>query len=50
MSKENALEAAGRRVIRPMALDVLTLQDGAIAEIFTFPPSAFPAFGLPAEL
>jgi hypothetical protein len=33
-----------------MALDVLTLRDGAIAEIFTFPPSVFPAFGLPAEL
>jgi RNA polymerase sigma-70 factor, ECF subfamily len=44
------LRRPGEAAYRPMALDVLTLQDGAIAEIFTFPPSLFPAFGLPAEL
>jgi RNA polymerase sigma-70 factor (ECF subfamily) len=35
---------------RPMALDVITIEDGAIAEITTFPPHLIPAFGLPPEL
>jgi RNA polymerase sigma-70 factor (ECF subfamily) len=44
------LQRPGEAAYRPMALDVLTVRDGTIAEIFTFPPSVFPAFGLPAEL
>jgi RNA polymerase sigma-70 factor (ECF subfamily) len=35
---------------RPMALDVLRIEDGEVAEIITFEPSVFAAFGLPAEL
>jgi RNA polymerase sigma-70 factor (ECF subfamily) len=33
-----------------MALDVLRIEDGAIADIVTFTPRVFPAFGLPATL
>ena len=33
-----------------MALDVMRIEDGVIAEITTFPPSVFPAFGLPELL
>jgi RNA polymerase sigma-70 factor, ECF subfamily len=44
------LRRPGETAYRPMALDVLTLQDGEIAEIFTFPQSVFRAFRLPAEL
>ncbi|HEV3376451.1 MAG TPA: RNA polymerase subunit sigma-70 [Thermoleophilaceae bacterium] len=40
----------GKAVYREMALDVLRIEDGAVAEIVTFPPDLFPAFGLPAEL
>ena len=35
---------------RPLALDVLRIEDGEIAEITTFPADLFAAFGLPAEL
>ncbi|WP_217921629.1 RNA polymerase subunit sigma-70 [Miltoncostaea oceani] len=35
---------------RPMALDVLRVEGGMVAEINTFAPDVFPAFGLPAEL
>jgi RNA polymerase sigma-70 factor (TIGR02960 family) len=35
---------------RPMALDVLTIAGGEIAEIVTFGPSLFGAFGLPQRL
>jgi RNA polymerase sigma-70 factor, ECF subfamily len=34
----------------PLALDVLRIQDGAVAEIITFGEEVFPAFGLPASL
>jgi hypothetical protein len=29
---------------------VISIEDGAIAEIVTFPPHLIPAFGLPPEL
>jgi len=32
---------------RALALDVLRIEDGLIAEIVTFPPDCFPPFGLP---
>jgi RNA polymerase sigma-70 factor, ECF subfamily len=35
---------------RPMAMDVLRVEEGRIAEIVTFPGSVFGAFGLPASL
>jgi RNA polymerase sigma-70 factor (ECF subfamily) len=35
---------------RPVAVDVLRIEEGAIAEIVTFGPSVFPAFELPAGL
>jgi RNA polymerase sigma-70 factor, ECF subfamily len=34
----------------PMAIDVLRIEEGAIAEIVTFPPDVFPAFALPETL
>jgi RNA polymerase sigma-70 factor, ECF subfamily len=37
-------------VYRPLAMDVLSIEDGLIAEIVTFPNDVFPLFGLPAEL
>jgi RNA polymerase sigma-70 factor (ECF subfamily) len=40
----------GESGYRPLALDVLRIEDGAIAEIVTFPPDLFPAFGLPPSL
>jgi hypothetical protein len=33
-----------------MALDVLRIRDGRLAEINTFGPDVFPALGLAAEL
>jgi hypothetical protein len=35
---------------RPMALDVILVEAGRVAEIVTFPPEVFPAFALPDEL
>jgi RNA polymerase sigma-70 factor (ECF subfamily) len=35
---------------RPLALDVLRIADGKIADITTFPPELFAAFGLPPTL
>jgi RNA polymerase sigma-70 factor (ECF subfamily) len=35
---------------RPMALDVIRIEEGLVAEIVTFPPKVFPAFGLPGKL
>jgi RNA polymerase sigma-70 factor, ECF subfamily len=46
----NYRRAAGESSYRPMALDVLAIEDGAIAEIVTFPPQVFESFGLPGEL
>jgi RNA polymerase sigma-70 factor, ECF subfamily len=34
----------------PLALDVLRIEDGELAEIVTFPGDLFPAFDLPAKL
>jgi RNA polymerase sigma-70 factor, ECF subfamily len=46
----NYLRKPGEPGYRPMALDVLTIADGLVVEIVTFPPSVFPAFGLPPAL
>jgi RNA polymerase sigma-70 factor, ECF subfamily len=35
---------------RPLAIDVLRVENGEIAEILTFGPHVFPAFGLPPAL
>jgi RNA polymerase sigma-70 factor, ECF subfamily len=40
----------GESEYRPMALDVLRIEEGAIAEIVTFPGDLFPAFELPSKL
>jgi RNA polymerase sigma-70 factor, ECF subfamily len=34
---------------RPMALDVIRIEEGAIAEVVTFPPHLFAVLGLPAS-
>jgi RNA polymerase sigma-70 factor (ECF subfamily) len=44
------LQRPGESAYRPLALDVLTLEDGVIAEITTFLPHVFPAFALRGEL
>jgi RNA polymerase sigma-70 factor (ECF subfamily) len=44
------LQRPGESAYRPLALDVLTIEDGVIAEITAFPPHLFPAFALRAEL
>jgi RNA polymerase sigma-70 factor (ECF subfamily) len=44
------LRRPGDTVFRAFKLDVLRIDDGAIAEITTFGYSRFPAFGLPAQL
>ncbi|WP_309110670.1 RNA polymerase subunit sigma-70 [Saccharothrix sp.] len=41
---------AGSGVFEPVALDVLRVEDGVVAEVTTFPSSVFPWFGLPATL
>ena len=46
----NYLRRPGAPDYRPLALDVLTLADGLVADIVTFPPEVFPAFGLPPSL
>jgi RNA polymerase sigma-70 factor (ECF subfamily) len=46
----NYLRRPGDDAYRPMALDVLSIADGHVADIVTFPPSVFPAFALPASL
>jgi RNA polymerase sigma-70 factor, ECF subfamily len=40
----------GDSEFKPLALDVIRIEDGVIAEITTFPPELFPAFGLPETL
>jgi RNA polymerase sigma-70 factor (ECF subfamily) len=40
----------GDDAFRPMAIDVLRIQEGLIADILTFGPGVFPSFGLPATL
>jgi ketosteroid isomerase-like protein len=44
------LKRPGETTYRPMALDVIRIEEGRIAEIVTFPPQVFPAFALPDEL
>jgi RNA polymerase sigma-70 factor, ECF subfamily len=44
------LRRPGDAEYRPLALDVLRIERGALAEIVTFPPHLFPAFGLPPTL
>jgi RNA polymerase sigma-70 factor (ECF subfamily) len=41
---------AGEVEYRPLALDVLRIEDGLIKQIITFAPKVFPAFGLPPAL
>jgi RNA polymerase sigma-70 factor, ECF subfamily len=42
--------APGEGAYRPMALDVIRVEEGKVGEIVTFPPHVFKAFALPAEL
>ena len=44
------LRAPGDTEFRALALDVLRIEDGAVAEIITFASSVFPVFDLPATL
>ena len=44
------LHAPGDSTFRAFKFDVLRIEDGLIAEITTFGPALFPAFGLPATL
>jgi RNA polymerase sigma-70 factor (ECF subfamily) len=44
------LRRPGESAHRPLAIDVLRISGGLVAEINTFGPDVFPAFGLPAEL
>ena len=46
----NYLRRPGDSVHRAIALDVLRVEEGKVAEIVAFPADLFPAFGLPAEL
>jgi RNA polymerase sigma-70 factor (TIGR02960 family) len=46
----NYVRGPGEEHYRPLALDVLRIADGAIAEIVTFDGSLFGAFGLPDRL
>jgi RNA polymerase sigma-70 factor (ECF subfamily) len=46
----NYLRRPGRSQFEPLALDVLGIEDGLIAEVVSFPASIFPAFGLPPGL
>ncbi|TYB46440.1 sigma-70 family RNA polymerase sigma factor [Actinomadura chibensis] len=44
------VQRPGTRVYRAQVLDVLRVEDGLIAEITSFEPHLFPAFGLPLTL
>ena len=44
------LRRPGASEYTPLALDVLRIEEGAVAEIIAFPGSVFPAFDLPARL
>ena len=46
----NYVRRPGDSRYRPMALDVLRIEDGLLAEIVAFTPDLFPAFGLPPAL
>lgn len=43
----NYLKRPGESDYRALALDVLRIEDGLVAEIVTFPPDVFPRFALP---
>ena len=44
------LKRPGEPAYRPMALDVIRIEEGRVAEIVTFPSHVFPVFGLPDKL
>jgi RNA polymerase sigma-70 factor (ECF subfamily) len=44
------LKPPGESEYRPMAVDVIRIEEGRVAEIVTFPPAVFPSFGLPGKL
>jgi RNA polymerase sigma-70 factor (ECF subfamily) len=44
------LRRPGDTEYRPLALDVIRIEEGAVAEIIAFPDTVFPAFGLPPTL
>jgi RNA polymerase sigma-70 factor, ECF subfamily len=44
------LKRPGETEYRQLALDVLRIEDDAIAEVITFPPDLFPPLGLPPVL
>jgi RNA polymerase sigma-70 factor (ECF subfamily) len=44
------LKRPGESEFRPLALDVLRIKDGRVAEIVAFGPEVFPAFGLPSSM
>ena len=46
----NYLLKPGDSEFHALAIDVLRMQDGAIADMIAFTASAFPAFGLPNTL
>ncbi|HEX6653975.1 MAG TPA: RNA polymerase subunit sigma-70 [Thermoleophilaceae bacterium] len=50
LAAANYVRRPGDRHFRAVSLDVLRFQDGRLAEITTFEPRLFPAFGLPEKL
>jgi RNA polymerase sigma-70 factor (ECF subfamily) len=50
LAAANYVRAPGEESYERLAIDVLRIVDGAIAEIVTFPHSVFDDFGLPARL
>jgi RNA polymerase sigma-70 factor (TIGR02960 family) len=46
----NYLRKPGEETFRALAIDVLRIEEGAIADIVTFDAHVFPRFGLPATL
>lgn len=50
LAAANYVRAPGEQYYERLALDVLRVEDGEIAEIMTFPGSIFDAFGLPERL
>jgi RNA polymerase sigma-70 factor, ECF subfamily len=46
----NYLRRPGESGYSALAVDVLGIEDGAVAEVMAFPPSVFPTLGLPLKL
>ena len=44
------VRSPGEDAHTPLAIDVLRIQDGAVADIVTFGPDVFPRFGLPGSI